>query len=250
MGGPLAQLPHVLISVAPHLSADEIETWTHALTAPMQSSGIVTEKRIAMFIGQACEESGGFLELVEDLSYSALRLCEVWPARFPTSAIAAPFARNPEKLASHVYANRMGNGDEASGDGWRFRGRGLFQLTGRSQYSVFAASLQRPLTEVVAWMETPAGAAQSACWWWSNQGHAFLELCDDWDVRGVTQRTNGGMAGLGARVTACGTALAVMAGGRVTAPAPLPTHSMAQPPPPDTPSADDLNTDELTKLGA
>jgi putative chitinase len=241
----IAQLPDVLIAVAPHLSAADIETWTHALTAPMQSSGIVTEKRIAMFIGQACEESGAFTELVEDLSYSVLRLCEVWPSRFSTSASAAPFARNPQRLANHVYANRMGNGDEASGDGWMFRGRGLFQITGRSAYSIFAASLHQPLADVVAWMETPDGAAQSACWWWSNQGHAFMGLCDDWDVRGVTQRTNGGMTGLGARVMACGTALAVLAGGRPVAVAQ--THFT--PPAPD-PSADDLNAEQLTKLGA
>ena len=241
----LSALPHALIAVAPHLTADETETWTNALTAPMRACGIVTEKRIAMFVGQAAEESGGFLELVEDLNYSALRLCQVWPNRFPSSAAAAPYARNPEKLANHVYANRMGNGNEASGDGWLFRGRGIFQVTGRSDYCMFASSIGHDLAEVLPWMETPPGAAQSACWWWSNQGQSLLDLCDEWDVRGVSQRANGGVTNLSARVTACSAALAVLANGR----RPVVPQTQFTPTPAVDP-ADALNKAELSKLGA
>ena len=214
MTGPLDLLPQALKAVAPHLTATDIQTWTAALASPMRSSGIVTEKRIAMFLGQSAEESGGFTELVEDLNYSVSRLCQVWPSRFPTAASAAPYARNPQKLANHVYANRMGNGNEASDDGWNFRGRGIFQVTGRSAYSVYATSLGKPILDVANSMEHPPGAAQSACWWWSNQGQSFLDLCDDWDIRGVTQRTNGGLTNLQARVTSCGIALAALANSR------------------------------------
>src|SRR5262249_8858281 len=96
--------------------------------------GVNTPKRIAHFLSQIGHESGGFRIKVEDLSYTAARLMQVWPSRFPNMDIARQYERNPEKLGNFVYANRMGNGDAASGDGYRFRGRGLLQLTGRSMY--------------------------------------------------------------------------------------------------------------------
>jgi len=96
--------------------------------------GVNTPKRIAHFLSQIGHESGGFRISVENLSYTAARMMQVWPSRFPNLEIASQYAHNPEKLGNFVYANRMGNGNAASGDGFRFRGRGLLQLTGRSMY--------------------------------------------------------------------------------------------------------------------
>jgi putative chitinase len=234
----LERLGDVLRAVAPHLTADQIHTWTEALTPAMQAAWIDTDKRIAMFIGQAAEESGGFTELVEDLWYNTPAMCRTWPDRFPTVASAVPYARNPEKLGNHVYAGRGGNGDEASGDGFLFRGRGIFQVTFRNAYCMFASSVGRDLAEVIPWMETPAGAAQSATAWWTARGH-MNELADAWDIRTVTMRINGGVTALTARATACTAALAVYRG------PPAPIQSVR---PPHEMTADEL--DNLYNPGA
>ena len=132
-----ALLSAAIGAVAPHMPDAIIGIWTDALSAPMRSSGIVTVNRVAAALGQFSEESGGFSVMQESLNYSAQRLCVVWPNRFPNLVAAAPYANNPEALANLVYAGRMGNGDAASGDGWRFRGEGLIQLTGpRSRHEV------------------------------------------------------------------------------------------------------------------
>lgn len=202
---PLDSLPGVIRAVAPHIDA---AAWATALAPVMRSSGIVTPRRIAMFAGQCAVESAGFTVLEENLNYSAGRLCQVWPARFPTLAAATPFAGNPQALACCVYADRMGNGDAASGDGWRFCGRGLIQLTGRSNYEAFAKAVTRPVDDVITWVTTPAGAAASACWFWTARG--LNTLSDAWDVEGVTRRINGGTEGLAAREALCDAALAVL----------------------------------------
>ena len=200
----------VIAAVAPRVDA---VTWAAALDAPMRSSGMTTSRRIAMFLGQCAEESAGFSELVENLHYSADHLCKEWPERFiPGSTFTNYCAADPEALANHVYANRMGNGDEPSGDGWTFRGRGIIQLTGRTNYSQFARSIGRPLdADFLAWCETPVGAAQSACWFWGTRT-GILALSDAWDITTVTRRVNGGLSGLAARVLTCNRALAAIVG--------------------------------------
>src|SRR4029453_2056107 len=112
----------------------DVPGWTAALNKAMDRFEINSIQRIAAFLAQLAHESGEFERLRESLNYSAERLTKVWPNRFPTVAAAEPFARNEQKLGNKVYANRLGNGDEASGDGFRYRGRGLIQLTGRANY--------------------------------------------------------------------------------------------------------------------
>jgi len=202
--GRAVRLPRVIAAVAPRADA---ETWSAALAAPMRSAGITTPRRIAMFIGQLACESGGFRLLEEDLVYRASRLCQVWPAYFPTLADAIAYANNARGIANRVYANRLGNGDADSGDGWRYRGRGLVQLTGRGLYSALARV--EPRAGDPDWLTTPAGAAISACWYWSERGE-LLALSDAWDIEGVTRRINGGETDLAARTAAVEAALAVL----------------------------------------
>lgn len=207
MSEPLDQLAQAIAAVAPHADA---ATWVTALTAPMRAAGLTTPRRIAMFLGQCAEETGGFEVFVEDLYYtSAAHIREVWPGRFPTLADAAPFVGEPEWLADCVYAGRMGNGDGHSGDGWRFRGRGLIQLSGRTLYTDFAETQDRPVDDIADWLATPEGAAASACWYWSWAYHGALNaLADDWNVPGATKLINGGFNGLATRIILCANALA------------------------------------------
>ncbi len=155
-------------------------------------------KRIAAFIAQLAHESGGFMFIKENLNYSAEGLRKVFPKYFPTDALAKQYARQPEKIANRVYANRMKNGDEASGDGYAFRGRGLIQLTGRDNYTKFADSLDMSLEDTIAYLETPNGAVASAGWFWDN--NKLNNYCDRDDFIGLTKRINGGTNGLQDRI--------------------------------------------------
>lgn len=155
---------------------------------------INTPKRIAAFIAQCAHESGGFVFLSENLNYSAAGLMRVFDKYFKDEATAKAYARSPEKIANRVYANRMGNGDEASGDGWRYRGRGLIQLTGKDNYFWFASSLEITPEEAAEYTQTFEGAAQSACWFWET--NKLNKLADDADIMTMTKRINGGTIGL------------------------------------------------------
>jgi len=224
-----------LHAAAPRLSPSAITGWADALRAPMQASGIVTARRIAMFVGQIAEESAGLAMLAEDLEYvTAARICAVWPSQFPTEAEARPYVRNPKALANRVYAGRLGNGDEASGDGWRFRGAGAIQITGRAAYARLGASVHVPLDELAAWLQTPRGAAVSACWYWSLPSHhpALNALADRWDIESVTRAINGGAEGLEKRGELCAQALSALG------------ESAGSP----EVTADDLNAAELSGL--
>lgn len=151
-------------------------------------------KRIAAFLAQTAHESGGFNFVQENLNYGAKGLMGTFRKYFPTEAIAKEYERKPEKIANRVYANRMKNGDEASGDGWKFRGRGLIQLTGRDNYTRFAKAVDMTLDEAIAYLETPAGAVASAGWFWNvNKLNIY---CDKDDFIGLTKRINGGTIGL------------------------------------------------------
>jgi len=158
---------------------------------------INTPKRIAAFMAQCGHESGGFVFLSENLNYSAAGLMRVFPKYFPDQATANAYARNPEKIANRVYANRMGNGDEASGEGFKFRGRGLIQVTGKDNYFWFASSLSITPEAAAEYMQTFEGAAQSACWYWENT--SLNKLADAGDILTMTKRINGGTIGLADR---------------------------------------------------
>lgn len=185
-------------------SLTRVDEWTPALNAAMERFEINTPYRAAAFLAQVAHESGEFSRLVENLSYTAARLCAVWPSRFPTIQAAQPYERNPERLANYVYAKRLGNGDTASGDGWRFRGRGLIQLTGRGNYRSCGSALSRPLEAEPEYLESPAGAALAAAQFWQSRGLNHLaddqnDDNDDEDFVTITKLINGGTAGLKSR---------------------------------------------------
>ena len=179
-----------------------VEHWHHALSVLLPDYDINTPRRVAAFIAQCAHESGGFSVLQENLNYKPQALRRLFSKYFPDDAIAGQFFAKPNKqeaIANRIYANRMGNGDESSGDGYRFRGRGLIQLTGRSNYQNFADSIEvdgRPLKidEVPAYLETFEGAAQSACWFWETNN--LNKWADDGDILTLTKRINGGTIGL------------------------------------------------------
>lgn len=151
-------------------------------------------KRIAAFLAQTAHESGGFSTIQENLNYSAKGLMGIFKKYFPNEELAKQYERKPEKIANRVYANRMKNGPEESGDGYAFRGRGLIQLTGRDNYTRFAKSIGKELIEAVKFLETPRGATVSAGWFWDT--NKLNIYCDKEDFIGLTKRINGGTIGL------------------------------------------------------
>ncbi|MDS9592841.1 glycoside hydrolase family 19 protein [Pseudomonas sp. HTZ1] len=148
--------------------------------------------RQAAFLAQVGHESGQLRNLVENLNYSAEALVRTWPTRF-TAQNAATYARHPEKIANKVYGGRMGNGPEASGDGWRFRGRGLLQVTGRSNYRETGAGLGLLLEDEPELLEQAQHAAHSAAWWWANRG--LNEMADAGRIRDIGSIINTGQPG-------------------------------------------------------
>jgi putative chitinase len=202
---PSFRLVAALLAVAPRLSDAECSAWAALLAEPMRRAGITSSRCVAAFLGQCAVESAGFHNLEEDLNYSAARLCQVWPNRFASIEAAGACALRPEVLANEVYANRMGNGEAASGDGWRFRGRGLIQITGRSAYQRFAQATSKTLDQAVDHAATQTGAADSAIWFWTaNQLNA---LASTWSVDLLTRKINGGSAGAAERSRLCEAAL-------------------------------------------
>ena len=148
-----------------------------------------------MFLAQTTHESGDFTAMHENLNYSAKGLMAIWPHRFD-AAKAAECEHKPELIANTVYANRMMNGSELSGDGWKFRGRGIIQITGKENYSLFSKDTfgdDRILNNPDS-LETISGAVKSACWFW-KRCH-LNEISDKQDVRAATIRINGGTVGL------------------------------------------------------
>lgn len=178
--------------------------WVDALNDSMRTCAITGPLRQAAFLAQVMVESSELRHSVEALGYSPQRLCEVWPSHFPTTAVAERYGHNPAALANHVYAGRMGNGDEASGDGWHFRGRGLIQLTGRENYHAFAQATRCDAIANPDLLLEPAGAALSAAWFWQSKG--LNDLADrlggdqaDLNFERITRRINGGTLGLNER---------------------------------------------------
>jgi putative chitinase len=153
---------------------------------------------VAAFIAQCAHESGGFKFLKENLNYRAESLVKVWPRHFPSLDVARQYARKPEKIANKAYASRMGNGDESSGDGYRFIGRGLIQLTGRNNYQAFADSIETDINDIPEYLQTFEGAVQSACWFWET--NTLNRWSDTGNIKELTRRINGGYIGLDDRI--------------------------------------------------
>jgi putative chitinase len=166
-----------------------------ALSAACVAWSINTPRRWSHFLGQLHHESAGFTRMVENLNYSAKRLTEVWPNRFPTLASAEPYARNPEALANKTYGGRMGNTEP--GDGWKYIGRGLIQLTGRANYRLYGELLGLPLEEDPNLAHWPEPAARIAAAFWSRNN--LNALADKDDLTAITRKINGGTAGLADR---------------------------------------------------
>jgi putative chitinase len=186
----------------------ETPHWFKALSDILPDYNITSVHRVAAFLAQAAHESANFTALQENLNYKAETLSKVWPSRFPPD-VAQQYAHNPEQIANRAYANRMGNGPEESGDGFRYCGRGLFQLTGKDNYQAFADSLQTDLDKVTGYMHTFEGAVQSACWFWENNN--LNALADSGDIKQMTKVINGGYLGLEERLTHYNHAMQVLA---------------------------------------
>ena len=182
--------------------------WVKPLNDTFTRFVIATPKQQAAFIGQCQHECNNFKTLKEGLSYSAERLMKVWPKRFPTLESAQPYARNEKALANKVYANRMGNRDESSGDGARFYGRGCIQLTGSSAYYQAGKALGVDLWAKPELVETPEYAALTAGWFWST--HRCNEVAEAGDWGKLTKIINGGTVGLDDRVKHINHALQVL----------------------------------------
>lgn len=175
-----------------------IDDWYVALSTILPEYEINTPERVSAFIAQCAHESANFKILKENLNYRANSLIKTFKAHFPSIAIAKQYELNPEKIANKVYANRMGNDDEASGDGFRYYGRGLIQLTGKDNYTLFAESIETPLSEIPAYLQTFEGAVQSACWFWEQNN--LNALADSRDIIALSKRINGGTNGLEHRI--------------------------------------------------
>jgi putative chitinase len=182
--------------------------WIDAINETFEKFDISTPERQACFLGQCAHESGGFTALSENLNYSASSLCRVWPKRFPTVTDGQNCEKNPQKIANKVYANRMGNGDEESGEGYAYRGRGLIQLTGKSNYEACGEALGVDLVENPDLVATPQYAALSAGWFWNkNKLNAYA---DKNDMEGLTKKINGGTHGIEDRVARTQAAIDVL----------------------------------------
>jgi putative chitinase len=188
----------LLTAMCPHTKRSVLEGYVEPLNTVAEYYDMYENpRRVAGFLAQIAHESGGFNAVKENLNYSAKGLMGTFKKYFPTEELAKQYERKPEMIANKVYANRMNNGPESSGDGYRFCGRGLIQLTGRANYTKFAQDLGISIEETVAYLETPSGAVSSAGWFWDNNN--LNQYCDRNDFVTLTKRINGGTIGLADR---------------------------------------------------
>jgi len=185
-----------------------VDHWYTALSQALPDYDINTPQRVAAFLAQCGHESGGFTAIKENLNYKAESLVRVWPKYFPNMDVANQYAHNQEKIANRAYANRMGNGPEESGDGYRFCGRGLIQLTGRSNYQAFADSIETDINDLPEYLATFEGCVQSACWFW--EANNLNQYADNFDLVTMTKKINGGTLGLDDRTERYKKALQIM----------------------------------------
>jgi putative chitinase len=202
--------PKVEHIVAAGVKQATAEKWLDAVAAACQEFNIDTPQRIAGFLSQCAHESGGFERLQENLNYSADGMAGIWPKRFAVlgpdgkpvkkdgknqpNKFALALHRKPEMIANVVYSSRMGNGPIESGEGWKYRGRGLKQLTGKTNHSHCSKGLGVDLVDNPDLLLEPVHAARSAAWFWStNKCNSFA---DSGDIEGLTKKINGGLIGI------------------------------------------------------
>ena len=174
------------------------QLYVEPLNQAISKYNINTVNRLACFLSQIAHESGSLNRMQENLNYSPSRLMQVWPNRFPSLDIANQYGNNPQKIANKVYSNRMGNGDEASNDGYKYRGRGLLQITGKSNYAIIAKYLNLDLLNNPDLLLDPTNAVNSAAHYWNN--HDCNNLADKLDHTSITKKINGGVNGLKDRI--------------------------------------------------
>jgi len=185
--------------------------WHDAMQRVLPKWNINTVDRVAGFIAQTSHESAGYTVLTENLNYSAEALDKIFPKYFKRAGRdAKDYHRQPEKIANIIYANRMDNGDTDSGDGWRFRGGGILQLTGKYNYTQFGKAEDMSAEEATEFVRSPIGALASACWFWDTNN--INKYCDAQDITGMTKRINGGTIGLEDRKKHYAHALEVLGG--------------------------------------
>lgn len=215
------------------MDKDTAIKWYDALKEILPKYGITTQRRVAHFLSQTGHESNNYKSLEENLNYSEKALNSVFPRYFGAAPKrnAAEYARNPEKIANYVYmdefrskAGQMGN--IQPGDGWRFRGRGLKQLTGRNNYTAFGKTVGMTAEEAADYVATFKGAIESACWFW--QANNLNSIADTDDVVKMTKKINGGDIGLADRQARYKKAMAVLGGGIVAEAAPAPAAAPAE----------------------
>lgn len=176
----------------------EVELWLPILNKYLPLYDIASRDRVIMFMTQTSHESTQYTHLEENLNYSQLGLLKIFPKYF-NLADSVSYARQPQKIANKIYANRMGNSIELSGDGWKYRGRGAIQTTGKNSYNGIATLLHKTLDETVKYLTTKEGALESACIFWNdNQLNSFA---DSHDMIGATKRINGGLISISDRIS-------------------------------------------------
>ena len=186
--------------IAVGVSDELAKLWLDSVTAAAMKYGIDNFKRVCAFLAQCAHESSGFERTIENLNYSAGSLRKTFGRYFPTDELANQYARRPDSIANHVYASRMGNGPEESGDGWKFRGRGLIQLTGKNNVRAFSTAHfgDERLVEKPDSLSDRELASMSAAWFWKSNG--LNELADTDDFEAITKKINGGLNGYDDRV--------------------------------------------------
>jgi putative chitinase len=199
----------------------EVAAWCEELNKALPKYDITTDQRIAGFISQCAHESMDFNAMSENLNYREETLNKVFPRYFgPGKRNAAEYAKNPEKIANYVYMDEFRTsklGNTQPGDGWRFRGRGLKQLTGRDNYTRFAKDYDMTAEEAAVWVETKKGALASALWFWNT--NKLNAVADTGNVAALTKKINGGDIGLADRQARYAKAMAAL-GGKIDAVAP------------------------------
>lgn len=194
------QISNALIVAGTGCSPLNAAKWSGPINQACQQFYINTPSRVSAFLGQIGVESAALTAVTENLNYSAQGLAGTWPSRYAQVPAATPvqpnalanrLSRNPQAIANNVYANRMGNSNEASGDGWSYRGRGLIQITGRAMYLQCGQGLDIDLQNNPQWLEQPGYAALSAAWYWA--GHGCNVLADNGNIQAITRVINGGL---------------------------------------------------------
>lgn len=202
--------------VAPQLQRAVLAPWVEPIRKACVKYDINNIRRIAAFITTLAHEGGFLVGRRENMNYRAQRLAEVWPARFAIGGkasngpnpLALALGSKPEEIANHVYANRMGNGPPASGDGWKYRGNGPPQLTGHDNHAAFAASIGMSIDDAIAFIGTIEGGVEAAAWFWEEND--INRLADTPGVSDETKRINGGTNGLEDRTAKFNTLVAAL----------------------------------------